>query len=98
MYAKLINGRLSRAPKKVNRDDKTIFNPPDSTLSELGYYPVTYTDMPTDAPEGQHYESSWQQGENEILQVWNLVDDPVIPEPELSADEALAIITGSVTV
>lgn len=98
MFAKLENERIKRAPKKVRKDDKTIFNPPDSILSELGYYPVTYTDMPVDAPEGKHYESSWQQGENEIFQVWNLVDNPVIPEPELSADEALAIITGSVSV
>lgn len=82
MYAKLENGRLKTAPKKVNRDDKTIFNPPDSILSELGYYPVTYTDMPTDASEGKHYEFSWSQGENEILQVWNLVDDLVYPETE----------------
>lgn len=96
MFAKLENGRIKRAPKKVQKDDKTIFNPPDSTLSELGYQTVTYTDMPADAPEGQHYESSWTQGENGILQTWTLVDDPVYPEPELSAEEALAIIVGGV--
>lgn len=82
MYAKLVNNRLSTAPKKVQHNGKIIFNPPDNVLSELGYYPVTYTEMPLDAPDGQHYESSWSQGENEILQVWNLVDDPVYPETE----------------
>lgn len=76
MYAKLINNIPRRAPKKVVYDGKTIFNPPEDVLTALGYYPVTYTDMPTDAPEGQHYESSWYQGEEGILQTWSLVDDP----------------------
>ena len=60
----------------------------------MGYLPVAYTDMPADVPEGRHYESSWSQGENEIVQVWTLADNPVEPDPELSADEALNIIMG----
>ena len=97
-YAKLVNGILKRAPNKVTYNERKIFNPEEEVLQELGYQKVTYTDMPTDAPEGQHYESSWTQGENEILQNWTLVDDPIYPEPELSAEEALAIIVGSVEV
>ena len=94
MYAKLISGILRSAPKKVDYNGKTIFNPPEDVLMELGYFPVIYTDTPTDVPSGQHYESHWEQNETEIVQVWTLVDDPVIPEPELSADEALDIIMG----
>lgn len=94
MYAKLVNDTLRSAPKKVDYNGKTIFNPPEEILLDMGYLPVTYTDMPSDAPEGQHYESSWSQGENEIVQVWTLVDNPAEPEPELSADEALNIIMG----
>lgn len=94
MYAKLINGTLRSAPKTVNYNGNTILNPPDSVLLELGYFPVTYTDMPTDAPTGQHYESHWEQTDTEIVQVWTLVDNPAEPEPELSADEALNIIMG----
>ena len=94
MYAKLINGTLRSAPKKVDYNGKTIFNPPEEILLGMGYLPVTYTDMPADVPEGRHYESSWSQGENEIVQVWTLVDNPAEPEPELSADEALNIIMG----
>lgn len=93
MYAKLISGTLRSAPKKVDYNGKTIFNPPEEILLELGYLPVTYTDMPTDAPEGQHYESHWEQTDTEIVQVWTLVDDPAEPD-EISAEEALAIITG----
>ena len=94
MYAKLINGTLRGAPKKVDYNGKTIFNPPDDVLLDMGYFPVTYTDMPTDVPSGQHYEPHWEQTDTEIVQVWTLVDNQVEPEPELSADEALDIIMG----
>lgn len=51
-----------------------------------------YVDMPTEVTEGKHWESSWKEEENAIRQVWKLVDDPVYPEPDLSAEEALNII------
>lgn len=82
MYAKLINGTLRSAPKKVDYNGKLIFNPPEEILLGMGYLPVTYTDIPTDASNGQRYESHWEQTDTEIVQVWTLVEDPVIPEPE----------------
>ena len=94
MYAKLINGTLRSAPKKVDYNGKTIFNPTEDVLLDMGYLPVTYTDVPTDATEGQHYESHWEQTDAKIVQVWELVDNPAEPEPELSAEEALNIIMG----
>ena len=94
MYSKLINGTLRSAQKKVDYNGKTIFNPPEEILLDMGYLPVTYTDMSTDASNGQHYESHWEQTDTEIVQVWTLVDNPAEPEPELSADEALDIIMG----
>lgn len=94
MYAKLMSGTLRSATKKVDYNGKTIFNPTEEILLDMGYLPVTYTDMPTDSPDGQHYESSWSQTDVEIVQVWTLVDNPAEPEPELSADEALNIIMG----
>lgn len=98
MYAKLVNNSLRRAPKKVTYGNMTIFNPPDNILSELGYYPVNYVDMPTDAPDGQHYESSWSQGDTEILQVWTLVDDPEEPTAETTiADLEEAVERGLTT-
>ena len=89
-----MSGTLRSAPKKVDYNGKTIFNPPDDVLLDMGYFPVAYTDMPTDASDGQHYESSWSQNDTEIMQVWTLVDNLTEPEPELSADEALNIIMG----
>lgn len=92
MYAKLINSTLRSAPKKVDYNGKTIFNPPDDVLLDMGYLPVAYTDIPTDAPDGQHYESHWEQSEMEILQVWTLADDLNIPYPEPTPEERIAVL------
>lgn len=89
MYAKLQNGMLRSAPKTVTWNGCTVNNPSAEKLMELGYKPVVYTDMPTDAETGKHYESSWTETEAEITQVWNLVDDPVYPEPEPTPEERL---------
>lgn len=97
-YAKLVNGSLRASPKNVEYNSRIICNPKEDILLALGYLPVTYTNMPTDAIEGSHYEQHWEQTETEIVQVWELVEDVVMQEVELTADEALAIITGSVTV
>ena len=92
MYAKLINDTLRSAPKKVDYNGKAIFNPPGDILQALGFCPVTYTDPPDDAPTGQHYESSWSQTDTEILQMWSLVGDPVVPDAEPTmADLEMAI-------
>lgn len=96
MHAKLQNGFLRSAPKIITLDGRTINNPYPEELEELGYKPVVYTDTPDNTEDGKHWESSWEEGETEIRQVWTLVDDPVYPEPELSAEEALNIIMGVV--
>lgn len=96
MYAKLENGFLRSAPKTITLDGKTINNPLQEELEQLGYKPVMYTDMPIEVTEGKHWESSWEEEENAIRQVWTLVDNPVYPEPDLSAEEALNIIMGVV--
>lgn len=95
MHAKLQNGCIRSAPKTIVLDGRTINNPLPEELEQLGYKPVLYTDMP-EAVEGKHWESEWEEGETEIKQVWKLVEDPVYPEPDLSAEEALNIIMGVV--
>lgn len=89
MYAKLQNGMLRSAPKTVTWRNCTVNNPSDEKLAELGYKPVVYTDMPESTETGKHYESSWEETETEITQVWNLVDDPVYPDPPETAEERL---------
>lgn len=95
MHAKLQNGCIRSAPKTVQWQGHTVNNPSADKLAELGYKPVVYTDMPTEVTEGKHWESEWEEGDV-IRQVWKLVDDPVYPEPELSAEDALNIIMGVV--
>lgn len=90
MHAKLQNGFLHSAPKTITLDGKTINNPLPEELEHLGYKPVVYTDMPTDAPSGQHYESGWAEAENAIRQVWTLADDPVYPTPEPTPEERIS--------
>ena len=96
MYAKLQNGYLRSAPKTITLDGKTINNPLPEELEQLGYKQVMYVDMPTEVVEGKHWESGWTEEENAIRQVWKFVDDPVYPEQDLSAEEALNIIMGVV--
>lgn len=96
MYAKLQNGFLRSAPKTIVLDGRTINNPYDSELEQLGYKQVVYVDAPDNTEEGKHWESEWTEEENAIRQVWTLVDNPVYPEPDLSAEEALNIIMGVV--
>ena len=94
MYAKLVNGtpRYTSKPKWVNYNGKTIFNASDDILQELGYYKVQETKIPTDATTGQHYESRLEHADGVIKQVWELVDNPAEPEPELTiADLETAI-------
>lgn len=94
MYAKLENGYLRSAPKTVQWQGHMVNNPSADKLAELGYKPVVYVDVPDNTEGGKHWESGWMEEENAIKQVWTMVDDPVYPEPELSADEALNIIMG----
>ena len=89
MYAKLQNGILRSAPKTVQWRNCTVNNPSIDKLVELGYKPVVYTDMPENTTEGKHYESSWEESDTEIIQVWNRVDDPIYPEPEPTPEERL---------
>lgn len=84
-YAKLQNGALHYAPKKITDGEAVIYNPTAATLTALGYLPVVETDMPTAEP-GWHYEPGWEQQADSIVQVWTPVEDPE-PVPELPTPE-----------
>lgn len=75
MYAKLENGRLIGAPKKLPGDGVNVWNPPEEMYLAQGWKPVTITDAP-EAPEGHHYEPSWEETDEAIVQTWALVEDP----------------------
>lgn len=89
MHGKLQNGFLRSAPKTIVLDGKSINNPLPEELEHLGYKPVVYTDMP-EVTEGKHWESSWEEEENAIRQVWTLADDPDYPTPEPTPEERIS--------
>ena len=93
MYAKLIDGALVYAPRKMNTEiggvSYTVFNPPAEMLEADGWLPVVYTDEP-EAPEGYHYEATYSEESGEIVQGWELVKDP----DDIPDSEALEIIMG----
>lgn len=93
MYAKLIDGALIPAPRKMNTEiggvSYTVFNPPAEMLEADGWLPVVYTDEP-EAPEGYHYEATYSEESGEIVQGWELVKDP----DDIPDSEALEIIMG----
>ncbi|WP_291235925.1 hypothetical protein [Frisingicoccus sp.] len=89
MYAKLVNNtpRYTSKPPWVTYNGKMIGNAPDEILAELGYHKVQETEMPNDAPEGKHYESHLEYADGVIKQVWSLVYDPAIQEPEVTISD-----------
>lgn len=100
-YAKLVDDRLIIAPNKIEHligdESFTTHNPDGELLMSLGWLPLYFTEPPDDAPEGSHYESSYSEEDDRIVQEWTLVEDPMPPDPdeeELSAEEALSIILG----
>lgn len=76
MLGKIINGQLTYPPHRIVLDGMQIFNPTETQLISAGYKPIIETDMPDDAPEGQHYEAQYTDGETQITQSWVLVDNP----------------------
>ena len=76
MLGKIIDGVLTYPPHRIIIDGMQIFNPTETQLISAGYKPIIETDMPDDAPEGQHYEAQYADGETQITQSWVLVDNP----------------------
>lgn len=81
MYAKLENGTLIIAPRRIVLNNMQIFNPTEEQLMQDGYKAITETPMPEGpAPEGQRYEAQYTDSGDSIAQSWVLVEDePVEP-------------------
>ena len=77
MLGKITDGKLTYPPHRIVLDGMQIFNPTETQLISAGYKLIVETDMPDDAPEGQHYEAQYTDGETEITQSWVLVDNPL---------------------
>ena len=87
MYAKLINGELRGAPRPLRTERGDVFTNEPAIYFENGYKEVVTTQYPQD---GKYYVSSWSENDTQIVQVWTETDPP----EDISAEEALSIITG----
>lgn len=87
IYGKLIDGELRGAPRPIKTADGDVFTNDPDLLLQYGYKPIILTDCPSD---GKSYVGSWTETESEIKQIWTAVEPP----DDISADEALNIITG----
>lgn len=85
MLAKLINGALSYAPKKIIIDGKTIFNPSESLLKEQGYKEVESAEMPEVPIQTQQAVPTWTDQEDKIVQSWEV--KPAQPDPTVALQE-----------
>lgn len=85
MLAKLTNGVLSCAPRKIIVDGKTIFNPPEDMLKEQGYKDVETSEAPAVSTQTQQAVSSWTEQENKIVQSWEV--KPAQPDPSAALQE-----------
>ena len=98
MLAKLIDGAISYAPRKIIVDRKTIFNPTDTLLKEQGYKDVETSEALEVSTQTQQAVPSWQEQDDKIVQTWEL--KPAQPEPaaalqEIQTQAVLAQIAGS---
>lgn len=86
-YAKLIEGEIYFAPKKIKNGNSITYNPPSEMLTELGYKPVTFTEPPQ-TEEGYQAVSTWTDKGEYILQEWEIV------QAEPSAEDIINILLG----
>lgn len=78
-YAKIVDGEIRFAPNKIKVNDSTIYNPPAEMLVEQGYKPVVKSEAP-DAPDGYHYDLSFEDDGDKIIFVWTLIENELSPE------------------
>ena len=85
LLAKLIDGAIFYAPRKMVIGGKTIFNPPDTLLKEQGYKDVETEEAPEISTQTQQAVPSWTEQENKIVQSWEL--KPAQPDPSAALRE-----------
>ena len=81
-YAKLIDGQIQFAPRKLTVGEYTVYNPTPEMLIAEGYKPVIYTDPPETQP-GYIAVPGWTENALEIAQVWTVEQVPITEEDAL---------------
>lgn len=89
MYGFLENETLHHAPNPMVIGDNRVWNPTDEQYETAGYKSIIFVDPP-EIESGYHAESGWEEREDEIVQVWEIVKDP----DDIDETEAFDIIFG----
>lgn len=87
IYGKLVGDALHGAPRPIRTENGDVFTNDPALLLQYGYKPIITAEYPSD---GGYYTESWTETESEIKQIWTAAEPP----EDISADEALDIITG----
>ena len=87
IYGKLVGGELRGAPRPIKTSEGDVFPNEPIWFWPYGYKPIITAEYPSD---GGYYTESWTETESEIKQIWTAAEPP----EDISADEALDIITG----
>ena len=87
-YAKLIDGAIQFAPRKLAVGEYVVYNPVADMLTEARYKPVQYTEAPEVEP-GYIAIPGWTETEEAIVQTWSIE-----PEGDIPDDEVLEILLG----
>lgn len=98
ILAKLINGALSYAPRKIIVEGKTIFNPDENLLKEQGYKDVETSEAPAVSTQTQQAVLTWQEQDGKIVQSWEVKlaqPDPTIALQEIQIQAVLTQIAES---
>lgn len=102
---KIVNGELYLLPHVIIVNDMQIFNPTPEHAKLAGYKEIIDVAMPEEpAPDGQHYESKYEDTGDNITQVWELVDDeetppqpPTLEERVTSLEENIGAMIDGIT-
>ena len=87
IYGKLVGGELRGAPRPIRTENGYVFTNDPNLLLHYGYKPIITAEYPSD---GGYYTELWVETESQIKQIWTAAEPP----EDISADEALDIITG----
>lgn len=68
-FAKVVNGSLEFAPRKILRDGRCIFTNSVEEYAALGYKPIQLTEAPAER-EGFDLSYIWEEDETSCKQVW----------------------------
>lgn len=92
-FAKVVNGSLEFAPKKILRDGRCIFTNSVEEYAALGYKPIELTEAPAER-EGFDLHYTWVEDETCCKQVWIETEQVIANTEELEDMQSALTLLG----